>query len=51
MLGVVLNRTGEQLDETSYYYQRRYKRKGAEPAAATQAETTINEREEGLLVS
>ena len=31
MLGVVLNRTDEQLDESSYYYQRRYnsRREGA----------------------
>ncbi|HEX8137465.1 MAG TPA: CpsD/CapB family tyrosine-protein kinase [Pyrinomonadaceae bacterium] len=27
MLGVVLNRSEEQLDETSYYYQRRYARR------------------------
>ena len=27
LLGVVLNRTDEQLDETSYYYQRRYYRR------------------------
>ncbi|MDT5061797.1 MAG: protein-tyrosine kinase [Acidobacteriota bacterium] len=27
MLGVVLNRTDEQLDESSYYYQRRYARR------------------------
>ena len=50
MLGVVLNRAGEQLDESSYYYQRRYKRKGEEPQPPV-AETTINEREEGILVS
>jgi capsular exopolysaccharide synthesis family protein len=50
MLGVVLNRTGEQLDETSYYYQRRYQRKDAEPQPP-EALTTINEREEGVLVS
>jgi Mrp family chromosome partitioning ATPase len=27
ILGVVLNRTDEQLDESSYYYQRRYARR------------------------
>ena len=50
MLGVVLNRAGEQLDESSYYYQRRYKRKeeGPQPPEAL---TTINEREEGILAS
>src|SRR2546423_9879576 len=41
MLGVVLNRSDEQLDETSYYYQRRYKRKENEPQPPPKAQTTM----------
>src|SRR2546423_1041404 len=41
MLGVVLNRSDEQLDETSYYYQRRYKRKENKPQPPPKAQTTM----------
>jgi hypothetical protein len=34
MLGVILNRVDEQLDEANYYYQRRYFNADREPAAA-----------------
>ncbi|HEX8649723.1 MAG TPA: CpsD/CapB family tyrosine-protein kinase [Pyrinomonadaceae bacterium] len=51
MLGVVLNRSDEQLDESSYYYQRRYKRKENEPAPPRAQQTTINDREEVAFVS
>lgn len=38
MLGVVLNRTEEQLNESDYYYQRRYQRQdAAAPAPTTSA--------------
>lgn len=32
MLGVILNRADEQLDESSYYYQQRYSRRDKEPS-------------------
>jgi capsular exopolysaccharide synthesis family protein len=32
MLGVILNRADEQLDESSYYYQQRYYRRDKEPS-------------------
>jgi capsular exopolysaccharide synthesis family protein len=50
MLGVVLNRSDEQLDESNYYYQRRYRRQEDEPQPP-KAEATINDREEAALVS
>ena len=51
MLGVVLNRSEEQLDESSYYYQRRYRRKDDDPAQPKAQQTTLDDREEVALVS
>ena len=52
MLGVVLNRTDEQLDESSYYYQRRYnsRREGAGVGAppAVEVRTKSVEEEEAV---
>ena len=50
MLGVILNRADDQLDETSYYYKRRYSRQEDKPSPPV-AQTTINEKEEAILVS
>jgi len=50
MLGVVLNRTEEQLNESNYYYQRRYQRQDApvSPPSSSSAppNTTVNEAQE-----
>jgi capsular exopolysaccharide synthesis family protein len=50
MLGVILNRTDEQLNESNYYYQRRYKRHENRPTPPV-ARTTIKDEEEVILVS
>lgn len=50
MLGVVLNGAAEQLDESSYYYQRRYSRPRDE-AMTSDAKTTLKESEEAVVVS
>lgn len=49
MLGVVLNRSEEQLDETSYYYQRRYNRRRDE-VVPPGAKTTMKEGEEAVVL-
>jgi capsular exopolysaccharide synthesis family protein len=49
MLGVVLNRTDEQLDESSYYYQRRNYRREERAATLPKAQAAI--KEEGEVVS
>jgi capsular exopolysaccharide synthesis family protein len=49
MLGVVLNRTDEQLDESSYYYQRRYYRR--EDKAITPPKANAAMKEEGEVVA
>jgi capsular exopolysaccharide synthesis family protein len=50
MLGVVLNRAEEQLDESSYYYQRRsYRRK--DEVVAPGAKTTMKDGEEAPALS
>ncbi|HEX8845372.1 MAG TPA: CpsD/CapB family tyrosine-protein kinase [Pyrinomonadaceae bacterium] len=46
MLGVVLNRTDEQLDESSYYYQRRYYRRENRVVVPPKTEAEMKEREE-----
>jgi capsular exopolysaccharide synthesis family protein len=51
MLGVVLNRTDEQLDETSYYYQRRYTRPEDTKALPPKARMEIKEAEEVTVAS
>jgi capsular exopolysaccharide synthesis family protein len=45
MLGVVLNRTDEQLDESSYYYQRRYYRKENKTVVPPKTEIEMKEEE------
>jgi capsular exopolysaccharide synthesis family protein len=50
MLGVVLNGAEEQLDETSYYYQRRYNRRNEE-SLPPNAKTTLKEGEEAVVLS
>jgi capsular exopolysaccharide synthesis family protein len=50
ILGVVLNRSEEQLDETSYYYQRRYSRRNDE-VAPPNAKATMTEGEEAVVLS
>jgi Mrp family chromosome partitioning ATPase len=45
MLGVVLNRTDEQLDESSYYYQRRYYRKEDKTVVPPKTEIEMKEKE------
>lgn len=49
MLGVVLNRTDEQLDESSYYYQRRYYRREDKTPAPPKAQAAM--KEEGEVVA
>ncbi|MDT4895740.1 MAG: tyrosine-protein kinase [Acidobacteriota bacterium] len=49
MLGVVLNRTDEQLDESSYYYQRRYYRREDKTATLPKAQAAM--KEEGEVVA
>jgi capsular exopolysaccharide synthesis family protein len=46
MLGVVLNRTDEQLDESSYYYQRRYYRREDKTATLPKAKAAMKEEGE-----
>src|SRR5918912_590165 len=46
LLGVVLNRADEQLDETSYYYQRRYYRRENKLTMPPRAELETREEEE-----
>jgi capsular exopolysaccharide synthesis family protein len=46
MLGVVLNRTDEQLDESTYYYQRRYYRREERAATPPKAQA-VAMKEEG----
>ena len=43
LLGVVLNRTDEQLDESSYYYQRRYYRRDDKTPAPPKAQAAMKE--------
>lgn len=43
LLGVVLNRTDEQLDESSYYYQRRYYRRDDKTATPPKAQAAMKE--------
>jgi capsular exopolysaccharide synthesis family protein len=43
MLGVILNRADEQMDESSYYYHQRYRREDKEPSPP-QAQATIKEQ-------
>jgi capsular exopolysaccharide synthesis family protein len=50
MLGVVLNRTDEQLDESSYYYQRRYYRREDKVVTPPKAQAAMKE-EEGEVVA
>jgi len=49
MLGVVLNRTDEQLDESNYYYQRRYYRREDKTATLPKAQAAM--KEEGEVVA
>ncbi|HKR02910.1 MAG TPA: polysaccharide biosynthesis tyrosine autokinase [Pyrinomonadaceae bacterium] len=49
MLGVVLNRTDEELDESSYYYQRRYYRREDKTAVPPKAQAAM--KEEGEVVA
>jgi capsular exopolysaccharide synthesis family protein len=46
MLGVVLNRTDEQLDESSYYYQRRYYRREDKTIPPQKARVEMTKGEE-----
>jgi capsular exopolysaccharide synthesis family protein len=46
MLGVVLNRTDEQVDESSYYYQRRYYRHNDKNALPPKTEIEMKKGEE-----
>ncbi|HEY0376165.1 MAG TPA: CpsD/CapB family tyrosine-protein kinase [Pyrinomonadaceae bacterium] len=46
LLGVVLNRTDEQLDESSYYYQRRYYRREDKTPAPPKAQAAMKEEGE-----
>src|ERR1043165_4854481 len=46
MLGVVLNRTDEQVDESSYYYQRRYYRHSDHDALPPKTEIEMKKGEE-----
>ncbi len=50
MLGVVLNRTEEQLNESDYYYQRRYQRQDPAPASTTSAppNAAVDETQESV---
>ncbi len=53
MLGVILNRTDEELNESDYYYQRRYHRQGdstrtAAPSAVTN-EARIKDKEAAVI--
>ena len=51
MLGVVLNRTDEQLDESSYYYQRRYyRRDDKDDKAAAPPKANAEMKEDGEVV-
>ncbi|MDT4969090.1 MAG: protein-tyrosine kinase [Acidobacteriota bacterium] len=50
ILGVVLNRTDEQLDETSYYYQRRYSRRGQAAVAPAKPRAEVKD-EEGVIIA
>jgi capsular exopolysaccharide synthesis family protein len=46
MLGVVLNRTDEQLDESNYYYQRRYYRREDKAETLPKAQAAMKEEGE-----
>ncbi|HWT03712.1 MAG TPA: CpsD/CapB family tyrosine-protein kinase [Pyrinomonadaceae bacterium] len=48
LLGVVLNRTDEQLDESSYYYQRRYYRREDKTATPPKAQAAMKEEGDPL---
>ena len=50
LMGVVLNRTDEQLDPTSYYYQRRYYRHERDFPAANPELVTADRKEEVAVV-
>lgn len=45
MLGVILNRTDEQLDENSYYYQRRYYRRDDKEQTPPKPQAKMTEEE------
>lgn len=49
LLGVVLNRSDEQLDETSYYYQRRYYRREDKTVTKRAAQAEMKEAEEVIV--
>ncbi|HEX8888309.1 MAG TPA: CpsD/CapB family tyrosine-protein kinase [Pyrinomonadaceae bacterium] len=51
MLGVVLNRTDEQVDESSYYYQRRYYRHSDRDALPPKTEIEMKKGEEVIVGS
>ena len=51
LLGVVLNRTDEQLDESSYYYQRRYYRREDKTPAPPKAQAAMKEEGEAAAVT
>ena len=50
LMGVVLNRTDEQLDSTSYYYQRRYYRRDREFLAGSPELVTPQDHKEEVAV-
>ena len=49
LLGVVLNRSDEQLDETSYYYQRRYYRREDKTITKTATQAEMKDAEEVIV--
>ena len=49
LLGVILNRSDEQLDETSYYYQRRYYRREDKGIAKTATQAEMKDAEEVIV--
>jgi capsular exopolysaccharide synthesis family protein len=51
MLGVVLNRTDEQLDESSYYYQRRYYRREDKNVTPPKAQAAMTEEGEVVVAT
>jgi protein-tyrosine kinase len=50
LMGVVLNRADEQLDSTSYYYQRRYYRRDQDPLTASPELVREDHKEEVAVV-
>jgi Mrp family chromosome partitioning ATPase len=51
MLGVVLNRADEQLNESDYYYQRRYYRRDSPATGDTNTKSILTTEEEVQVVS